>query len=131
MRGELGILNVGAGDTKLSFDPSNPKEAARAGKIVTDMIKRGYCILVQVGLDSDGDPIFKRAKRFDEATSEYIIADADDDSAAIMAPTTLKDENEQQAAKTPRGTRGKKGGSVVAIPAAKTRAVGVAHSAGG
>lgn len=34
MKGEVGILNVGAGDTKLTFDPSKPDEVARSAQIV-------------------------------------------------------------------------------------------------
>ncbi|MEO8391171.1 hypothetical protein [Polaromonas sp.] len=38
--GSVGILNVGDGDTKLSFDPKNPAERIRAARIVRDMIRR-------------------------------------------------------------------------------------------
>lgn len=37
MNGEVGVLNVGAGDTKLSFDPSNQADRIRAARIVKDM----------------------------------------------------------------------------------------------
>ena len=69
--GEVAILNVGAGDTKLSFDPSNPTEARRAAKIVKDMIRRGFAVLIEVGSDERG-PLYRRAHDFDEATAEYI-----------------------------------------------------------
>jgi hypothetical protein len=65
MLGELGILNVGAGDTKLTFDPSKPAEVKRAGKVVKDMLKRGFAILIEVGKDEKG-PLYRRATGFDE-----------------------------------------------------------------
>src|ERR1700728_3973326 len=45
----LSILNVGDGDTKISFDKDKPAERKRACRIVTDMLHRGYAILVQAG----------------------------------------------------------------------------------
>ena len=33
-KGEVGILNVGAGDIRLSFDPANEAERIRAARIV-------------------------------------------------------------------------------------------------
>jgi hypothetical protein len=75
MNGELSILNIGEGDTKLSFDKSNPQECIRAGRIVRDMLRRGYALLLEV--ERDGEKKFERALDFDENTSEYIIADFD------------------------------------------------------
>ena len=46
--GQIGVLNVGAGDTKLSFDKNNPAEMIRSARIVTDMLRRGYALLVEV-----------------------------------------------------------------------------------
>jgi hypothetical protein len=74
MTGHVGILNVGAGDTKLSFDKNNPAERERAKRIVQDMLRKGYAILVEVGKAEDGEPIYRRAKDFDPETCEYIIA---------------------------------------------------------
>lgn len=74
--GQIGILNVGAGDTKLTFDPRNPAECIRSGRIVRDMLRRGYALLVEVD-DGKGGKIYTRATDFDEKTSEYIIADFD------------------------------------------------------
>ena len=77
MTGTVGILNVGAGDTKLSFDPKNPAERIRAARIVRDMLRRGYALLVEV---APGE--YQRATDFDEARCEYIIADFDPVTAA-------------------------------------------------
>ena len=75
--GNLAILNVGSGDTKLSFDKSNPAECIRAARIVKDMLKRGYALLIEVGKDADGRAKNQRVLSFDENVCEYIIADMD------------------------------------------------------
>lgn len=119
-RGELGILNVGAGDTKLSFDPKNPAERHRASIIVGDMIKRGFAIMVQVG-EKDGKPLYQRAERFDPETCEYIVMGGPDETRAASeagATPTLK----------PRRGRPRK---EVRLPAERTHAVSIARSAGG
>lgn len=85
MAGELGILNVGAGDTKLSFDPKNPAECIRAARIVKDMLKRGYALLVQ-----KQDGTYTRVLEFDDKTYEYIIADFDPIEAAAHDSTETK-----------------------------------------
>jgi hypothetical protein len=74
--GTVAILNVGAGDTKLSFDPSNPAERIRAARIVRDMIRRGYALLIETG-EVDGKKQYQRATDFNEQTCQYIIADFD------------------------------------------------------
>lgn len=133
MMGTIGILNVGAGDTKLTFDPSNPQDMIRAARIVKDMLRRGYALLVDTGQkDGQGRPVLTRAKDFDEATCEYIIADFDPTAGADPdEPSTV----EQAAA--PRATEGVKekpkprGRATKRLPASTTRATAVSRSAGG
>lgn len=72
--GQIGILNVGAGDTKLTFDKNNPAECIRSARIVTDMLRRGYALLIE---DPPGSGTYSRATAFREETCEYIIADFD------------------------------------------------------
>lgn len=123
--GTLGVLNVANGDTKLSFDPNNPQERIRAARIVKDMLRRGYALMVD-----DGNGIFRRVTDFDESKCEYIIADFD----PVMAAE--EDEKQganngstfEQAATPTAGTRAKKNHR---IPAEKTRGVSIARSAGG
>jgi hypothetical protein len=128
--GTLGILNVGAGDTKLSFDKKKPAERERAAKIVTDMLRRGYAILIQVGTKA-GKPLYQRAESFDAKTCEYIIVgtppDVDQDiRTETQAQPELKHEPKAET------RRGKKiGPPRVRIPAERTNAVAVARSAGG
>lgn len=152
MTGTVGILNVGAGDTKLSFDSSNPAETLRSGRIVRDMLRRGYALLVEV--DRNGQKAFERALDFDETKSCYIIADFDPVTAAlsdehertelefdqaVMSRAKEREDlrgeepvetapPETSAPETP-GKRGKY--KRKEVPAGSTRAVAVGRSAGG
>lgn len=121
MSGELGILNVGAGDTKLSFDPSKPEERERAARIVTDMLKRGFALLIEAGKDDQGRPLFRRADGFDEATCEYIIVD--------LAPAD-EVRAETQRDETPAPRRGRRRVER-RVAASETTGVAVARVAGG
>ncbi len=100
----LAILNVGEGDTRLSFDPGKPEELARTKRIITDMLKLGYAILVKVGEE------WRRAIAFDSDACEYVISDVPAEESAPLLKTKR------------RGRR---------VKAASTRAVSVARSAGG
>lgn len=133
--GTVGILNVGAGDTKLSFDPSNPAERIRAARIVKDMLRRGYALLIEI--ERDGVKQFTRAVDFDEAVCEYIIADFDPIEAAkhdeqeVVAGANHGNEQEvPQAPSTPAGATGKRP-YTKRIKAEGARAVSVARTAGG
>ena len=111
MTGSLAILNVGAGDTKLTFDRKKPEEVKRAGAAIQDMLRRGFAILVQVGTRK-GEPIYQRAKAFDPKTAEYIIVGAPED-ARVEAPKKRT---------RPKARR---------LKATDTKAVAVSRSAGG
>ena len=67
--GYLEILNVGAGDMKITFDKEDPAELIRAKRIIQDMLRRGFALLVKQG------DAWTRVERFDAATGEYLIAD--------------------------------------------------------
>lgn len=125
MTGEVGILNVGAGDTKLTFNSDDPAETVRAGRIVKDMLRRGYMLLVE---GPDGK--YTRAEAFDENTNEYIIADFDP-----LQEVEDEDEPKESEGKatTPRKAARKKKGKKKTrrVPARKTSAVAVSKIAGG
>lgn len=108
MIGELRILNVGTGDTKITFDKDKPGELDRARRTVQDMLKLGYSIVVKVG-EKKGKAIYRRAVRFDEKRDEYIVRDIPTE-AEVTALTRRREGR---------------------IPAASTQAVSVARSAGG
>lgn len=126
MIGTLGILNVGDGDTKLTFDPSKPAEVERSARIVKDMIRRGFVLLVEVGSDDKG-PMYRRAHDFDETTAEYIIAGTVD----LPAETESKAHEQKPRSATPRSRQGQAKRTTTRIPASRTNAVSVARTAGG
>lgn len=136
--GTVGILNVGAGDTKLSFDPNNPTERIRAARIVRDMLRRGYALLVEV--ERDGVKKFERAIDFDEAVCEYVIADfdpmvaraADQDEDHDHEPARVESNPAPRTdapAEAPRRGRGRP--TKTTVKAESTRAVAVARISGG
>ena len=139
MNGQIGILNVGAGDTKLTFDKNNPAECIRSGRIVTDMLRRGYALLIEVD-DGNGGKTFARVREFRADTNEYIIADFD--SSATQEPSHAEAQPIREAApesevdagpaEKPKLKRGPKPRVVDrAIPASSTRGIAVSRSAGG
>lgn len=131
MTGSVGILNVGAGDTKLTFDKNNPAEMIRAARIVRDMLRRGYALLVEV-TGTDGAKAYRRAKDFDEATCEYIIADFDPveaekaDAEEIENGASIGGETGAESRPTTR-----KGRPPGRVAASGVKAVAVARTAGG
>mgnify|MGYP000010388987 FL=1 len=134
MIGGVGILNVGAGDTKLSFDKSNPAERIRAARVVKDMLRRGYALLVEV--DTPDGKKFTRAIDFDEDVCEYIIADFDPLVAADHDATETNNGEQvkvEASDSRPVEARAKPGRRVVKkrIPADGARSVAVARTAGG
>lgn len=146
MSGTVGILNVGAGDTVLTFDSFNPAETIRSGRIVRDMIRRGYALLIEV--ERDGQKRFERAVDFDETHCRYIIADFDPGLSTVerelsrpLADIAIdkgmeKDHGESVTTETAppapgtgKGNRGRP--KRTSVDAATTRAVAVGRSAGG
>jgi uncharacterized radical SAM superfamily Fe-S cluster-containing enzyme len=70
MVGKLSILNVGRGDTKITFDEEGKEKAKQ---VITDMLKMGYALLVEV--ERDGKKAYERVKKFDPKKLEYIISE--------------------------------------------------------
>lgn len=124
--GTIGILNVGAGDTKLIFDQKKPEDCARAARTVADMISRGYVILIEAGKDEkSGEPLYRRAKAFDPETCEYIIA------GDVLASSDEGDDHEQQEA-APKAARARaKKDTDRRIHASRASGVAVPRQAGG
>lgn len=126
---ELAVLSVGAGDTKLSFDPSRPEEVKRAGEIVRDMLRRGYSLMVQVSEDDKG-PLYRRATDFDPESSEYIVmgeAWVSGDNVEARSEESSESVAEAEPESKPKRGRPRK----QRVPAASTRAVAVGRTAGG
>jgi len=61
------VLNTGYGDFELRFDPNKPDELQKAKETITDMLKRGYAILVRQGKET------LRVRKFDVDKNVYII----------------------------------------------------------
>jgi hypothetical protein len=143
--GVLEILNVQGGDVKITFDSGDIADTIRAKRIVTDMLRRGYALVVEV--EREGVKAYERVQAFDEARGEYIIADFDpslarevdmQDEAAdlrkkhdmdaageeIGAPpvTAQADDAEPRRGRPTSRTR---------MPMESTRATAVGRSAGG
>lgn len=121
--GELAILNTYEGDVEIKFDTADAAEAIRARRIITDMMRRGYTLLIEV------DGAYQVAKDFDEKTGRYIIADFDP-TKEKEEPNSVEDqeEAEEAAAAPPPKRRGRPRRS---ISMADTSAVAIAPSAGG
>lgn len=137
MTGGIGILNVGAGDTKLVFDKDNPAECIRAARIVRDMLRRGYALLIEVP-DGKGGTTTERVRAFREDTFEYIIADLDPDfvqAADELEQTDGKGSTPEENNAPDRGAPVAKPGRgrprVKSVPATGTSGVAVARTAGG
>ena len=133
MNGTIGVLNVGAGDTKLTFDKNNPAECIRSARIVEDMLRRGYALLVEV--ERDCVKAYERVREFRADTCEYIIADfdpivAEKSDAAESATNEEIETGSPQPTPKSKGSRGRPRGTR-AIHASATTGVAVARSAGG
>lgn len=130
MSGTVSILNVAAGDTKLTFDKNNAQESIRAARIVRDMLRRGYALLIEV-VQPDGSKAYQRAIDFDPETSEYIIADFDplggqrnnEEASEESVDATAQNSGETEPP-APRRSRRR-------VAATDTKAVAVARTAGG
>jgi len=99
--GALCILNITQGDMKISFDKDKPEEVEHARKVIDDMLKRGYTILVQWGSG------WRRAKTFIPSRDTYVIETSEKKEDGT---TEVKKEE---------------------VPARKARAMAVAPTAGG
>lgn len=114
--GTLCVLNVGTGDTTVTFDPGNPAEVAKGMRMLLDMQKRGYLIAVQLP-----DGTYTRAIEIDPTSGSYIIT-LPEDTPLPEGASAVHDKSKRR-----RGRPSKK----VKVPVEKTHAVGVARSAGG
>lgn len=129
--GSLCVLNVGAGDVRLSFNHHDKSEKAKALRMLKDMIRRGYAVLIQL---EDGS--YTRAIEVDATRGTYVIQEPDSDvvidverEQKALPPATGLDE---VPLKKRRGRPpGKRGAQRRHVPIATSHAVGVARSAGG
>lgn len=125
--GSLSILNVAGGDVKISFDKDNIAESIRAKRMITDMLRRGYALLVEI------DGAYQRAISFDEAHGEYVVADYDSSFTDTPEPAmpTLKETSNAKVEEAEVQAPSKKKNGRRRVAMESTTAVGVARSAGG
>lgn len=139
MPGSLEILNVAAGDTKITFNTKDCRDAIRARRIITDMLRRGYALVVEV--DRNGEKAYERIKEFDEAQGEYIIADFDDrqvqETRAIQTSGVVTPEPSEGLCPCGKPTKhkgrclGSKNHATRRLPMDTTKATGIGRTAGG
>ena|SRR5579863_2810245 len=159
--GSIAILNVGTGDTKISFDGNNPMDKVRASRVIKDMLRRGYALMVEI--ERDGQKAFERVQEFREDKFEYVIADFDPVEAALadanqkaedqLDRAIMHRQREQQHKQTglddgpaledqdigtskdketpTRKGKGSRGKYRRSVPADSSKAVAVGRSAGG
>lgn len=130
--GSINCLSVSEGDITITFDSNNAAEAIRAKRMIRDMLRRGYALLVKLE-----DGTYTRCLEFDEASSEYIVADFDPVIAAEQDNNDVQEiEKQTEEAKAiqpnakkfpgPGRPRGRK-----RLDMSKSHATAIAPSSGG
>ena len=128
--GLLSVLNVGAGDIEIRFDRASDADVAKAKRIISDMLVRGYTLLVK-----DGDTLAK-ATGFDPEKELYFVRDAEGTTDAPAPPGMESTEATDAASNipgevTPPKRRGRPKGSRKGIPMRTAQATGIGPTAGG
>lgn len=102
--GSLDVLNCNAGHLHITFDKNDEADVEKAKRVITDMMKRGYTLLVET---PEG---LRKVKQFD----------ADAESYVVEFPDTVEPVEDAKPAKKTR-----------TLPMRKTRATGIGPTAGG
>lgn len=132
--GTLSILNVYEGDVEITYDTNDAAEAIRARRIITDMIRRGYALLIEVEKG-----VYQRVVDFDERRGRYIIADFDPSYAERPKSNEGDSDNGQKeseaieadAGEVPPKIRSQRGRPRKSVAMEQASAVAIARSAGG
>lgn len=119
MNGSLSVLNVGAGDISITFNQHDTGERDKALRMLKDMQKRGYAILVRLE-----DGTYTRALEIDETRGCYVIQEP------AELPAMTADAGEASPAPTGDAPK-RRGRPRKSVPIEKAHATGVARSAGG
>jgi hypothetical protein len=118
--GFLSVLNVGAGDLKMTFDKDKPGDVERARRAIEDMLRRGYMIFLE------GPDGLERVRAFDPTSMSYVVEVPvvdEPETEAIPAPDAPKLADTPRKRGRPKGTK--------KVPMTSTRATAVAATAGG
>jgi hypothetical protein len=128
--GSLSTLNVGEGDITVTFNGKDDKEVDQALDMLSDMVKRGYAILVK---QPSGK--YLRAHSIDRESKSYIVMEPHPFSAAKgeVRVTRVDGEQESPAGSEPPAAPAKAGkrGRPARQAIGSSHAVGVGRSAGG
>lgn len=81
----LSVLNVSAGDVNLQFDPADEADKAKAEKVITSMLRRGYMLFARL---PDGK--LQRIYAFDPQTCSYVIEEPAEHEYPVPSPLTLQ-----------------------------------------
>lgn len=134
--GCLEILNVGAGDVKIEFNKADVGEVIRAKRIIQDMLRRGYALIVEV--ERDGKVAYERVQDFDAEHNLYVIADLDASQAAEGDRQREAEHREAAGLNHPASgiddgppIKTKRGRPTKTVPMEKAKATAVGRSAGG
>lgn len=121
----IDILNTGAGHMEVRFTEGDPIELERAGRIISDMLRRGYVLFIE---DDDGK--LTRVQSFDPKKNVYIIADGPLYSGDGGTASGLSQEpTPQPTPPAPAKRRGRP--RKTEVPMATTRVTAIGRSAGG
>lgn len=111
----LDVLNCGAGHIEIDFTKDDPNSVTEAKKIIQDMIKRGYTVVIETE-----DRQTRRVEAFDPEHSHYIVS---------AGPTVIEPADEPAGAEA--ATPPKKKPKKEKVPMTKARATGIGRTAGG
>lgn len=118
--GSLSVLNTGMGDIEIVFNQHDEVERERAMTMLTDMLTRGYAILMRLD-----DGTYVRVTEIDATRGRYIVQLPAAD-VAQAGP-----EADVEPAPTLKRRRGRPPTVRVSAPIETRHATGVARSAGG
>jgi hypothetical protein len=128
MKAGLDILNTGSGHTAIEFE-GDELEIARAERIITDMLKRGYLLFLQ---DESGKLV--RVRQFDAARRRYLIADGPEAAPFVEVSEPPQETEHHSLPDPPSSIVHKRRGrppKTRAVPMEKVRVVAMGRSAGG
>lgn len=118
MPGELSVLSCGKGDIRITLNPGDEIEAARAKRMINDMLRRGYILAIEV----DGQ--LKKVDGFDDKTNEYIIVEGALYSGDAPDSETPEPEATLKKPGRPKGTKKR-------VPMTSTKATAIPPTGGG
>lgn len=108
VRGSLEILTSGIGHLKITFDKANPGEVERAKKIIEDMLRQSFTILVE------HEGTTSRVKKFDPEREVYIVEGPPEPATEGESPASHKKRRKDKE-----------------VPMRESEATAVGRSAGG